>query len=121
MQDDIDFSTLAPREARAMLPRWLAGHITEPATTTVVQRALSTLFDGWSDEQVAAQVAHVAQTPEGAQPRYAEPTCRLVTRTWADHIALAGALKGLAHLRAAACAVHDVRQQLELALADLGN
>ena len=101
MQQDIDFSALDPSQARKVLPSWLAGHITDRDTATRVEQALCPLFDGWSDDQVAAQLAHLTRAPEAAEPRYAEPTCRLVTRTWADHIALPGALSGLDHLRAA--------------------
>ena len=102
MPNPIDFATLTPDRAREALPRWLAGYITDAAVQTRVARALSEQFAGWSDEQIAAQVHYVAHAAMGETAREAEPTCRLVSRTWADHIALPGEVKGLSHLREAA-------------------
>ena len=98
MPNPIDFATLTPDRAREALPRWLADHITDAAVQTRVARALSDQFASWSDEQIAAQVHYVAHAAMGEAVREAEPTCRLVSRTWADHIALPGEVTGLSHL-----------------------
>ena len=104
MPNTIDFATLDATQARAVIPRWLAGHITDPIAAAAVVDELTALFGRWSDTEVNAQMAHVARAPAIEGVRYAEPTCRLVTRVWARHIALEGTLEGLAHLReAAAC------------------
>ena len=101
MPNIIDFATLDADRARALIPSWLAGHITDPAAAAAVVDELTTLFGGWSDAQIDAQMAHVARAPAVEGVRYAEPTCRLVTRVWARHIALEGLLEGLSHLREA--------------------
>ncbi|HCH66718.1 MAG TPA: hypothetical protein DFR83_28200 [Deltaproteobacteria bacterium] len=104
MHADLDFATLDPARARAAIPRWLAGHITNNAAAERVEAELVALFSRWSDAQVAAQVDCVAHASMGEHARDAEPTCRLVSRTWAHHIALPGDVTGLSHLRQAAAA-----------------
>ena len=93
---------LGPEQVRAVLPGFLASHITDPVANSRAEKDILDLTTGWSEEEITALLQSLKEVGEDQRVYSAHPLARELSRVWAAPLLTHIEVNGLQYLQEAA-------------------